>query len=220
MAISIVTGLPGMGKTLKLTEFGVKAMNRGRRVYANFRMKNLPRPELYTHFNDPLEVLGKVSKGLILMSEVGILLDSYKVWELPHEVWDELRQHRKDGVDIICDAQSMNDTATKFRRLVQKQYHIYRKISLPCPVFGYVNEKGKRVFTFLAVHVRNPQPKGEYFGRDYWIHNPYYFHFYDTEYKLEKTPTLADIAQERIQSPWAEYEYARYLDLTGINELK
>lgn len=211
MTISLVTGLPGFGKTAKLTEFGYKANRDGKMVYSNFRMKNLPNPHLYQHFNDPLEVLGKVSNALILISEVGILLDSHKIWDLPFEVWDELRQHRKDGVNIICDAQSINDVASKFRRLIQFHYHIYMKITLPSITgIGYRDLNGKWKVTFQLARVSNPQPKGQDYGRRYWIFNPKYFNYYDTNYKLEKTPTLYERSLDIIESPLVDEEFERY----------
>lgn len=205
MTISIVTGLPGFGKTLKLAEFGIRAMNEGREVYANFKMHNLPRPDLYTHYNDPLEVLGKVSNALILMSEVGILLDQMKMYEVPHETWVELRQHRKDGVNIVADAQSMSDVAYTFRKLIQYQYHIYGKYNLLKPKKWLPHG-----LTVQLVRVFNPQPKGDDYGRRYWMHNPKYFEYYDTNYKLEKTETPYEIAQRVIQSPYSDALYDRY----------
>lgn len=205
MTISIVTGLPGFGKTLKLAEFGVKAMDAGKPVYANFRMHNLRRPELYTHFNDPLEVLGKVSNALILMSEVGILLDQMRMYQIDPLVWDELRQHRKDGVNIIADAQSMGDVSYMFRRLIQFQYHIYSKMK----VFPSTRLTPHGL-TLQLVRVFNPQPKGADYGRRYWKHDTSYFQFYDTNYKLEKTESLYDQAQRVIEAPYAEGLYDRY----------
>lgn len=207
MTISLVTGLPGFGKTLKLTEFGYKANLAGKHVYSNFRMQNLPNSHLYTHYNDPLEVLGSAKNALILMSEVGILLDQFKMWQIPLEVWENLRQHRKDGVNIIADAQNMGDVDYRFRKLVQFQYHIYSKYKL----FGV---------TFQLARVFNPQPKGEDFGRRYWIMNPKYWHYYDTNYKLEKNESAFDIAQRVIQSPLSDYQKMRYLNFVKSTEAK
>lgn len=198
MTISIVTGLPGFGKTNKLCEFAVEAMAKGKNVAANFRMINLPHPERFTHYNDPLEVLGKVKNTLILMSEVGILLDQMKMWDLPMDVWEELRQHRKDGVNIICDAQNIGDAAYPFRKLIQFQYHIYAKYKLTNNV------------TIQKARVFNPQPKGDDYGRRFWLMKTKYWHYYDTNYKLEKTPSLFDIAQERIQSPYEDLAHNVY----------
>lgn len=207
MTISIVTGLPGFGKTLKLTEFGIKAMAAGKPVYANFKMDNLSRPELYHHYNDPLEVLGKVSNALILMSEVGILLNQLKMYEVDPVVWDELSQHRKDGVNIIADSQNMGKVAYMFRHLIQFEYNIYGKYTFLKP------DKLKALphgLTFQLVRVRNPQPKGEDYGRRYWRHDPRYFKYYDTNYKLEKTESLYDQAQRLMESPYGDMLYDRY----------
>lgn len=193
MAITLITGLPGSGKTSKMCEFAYKCMLRGKRAYTNFRMHNLPvhMQHLYTHFNEPLDVLGQVNDANIYISEVGIQLSDYVMHELPTSVWDDLSQHRKDGVNIICDAQKKSQIAWRFMNLVQFQYHIY--ISMR------VTPKRKLAF----VRAFDPQPKGMDFGRRYWLQNPFYFKFYDTNYRLEKTDSLFDVGQKQILSPYS-----------------
>lgn len=170
----------------------IQAMKKGRKVYSNFPLINLPRPELYVKYNDPLEVLGKTSDCLILMSEVGILLDTMTMYSLPKELWIEFRQHRKDGVDIVADAQSLSDVAYPFRKLIQFQYHIYSKYT----IFGK---------SFLLARCFNPQPKGDDYGRRYWYINPYYFNHYDTNYKLEETLTLSQQYSLNAKHPYDEH---------------
>jgi Zonular occludens toxin (Zot). len=190
-----------------LSNSGLKAMKNGRRVYANFRMKNLGSLErLYTHYNDPLEVLGKVKNALILMSEVGILLDQLNMWEVPYEVWVELRQHRKDGVNIIADAQDISDVAYTFRRLIQFQYHIYAKYRITKNIF------------ITKVRVFNPQPKGDDYGRRFWISDIRLFDYYDTNYKLEKNESLFEIGQRVIHSPLSKRLEMEYLK--GLEEVE
>lgn len=203
MTISIVTGLPGFGKTLKLCEFGYRAMERGKHVYGNFPMWNLPYPHLFHRYNDPLEVLGNpdIKNATILMSEANILLSLRKMYKIPEHLWDEFRQHRKDGNNIIADAQDLSDLAWMFKNLIQFQYHIYTKIKIT---------KKK---AFQLVRVRNPQPKGADYGRRYWVYNPKYFDFYDTNFKLEKNMSFFDTAQSLIQSPWSDYEQDQYKSL-------
>lgn len=203
MAITVVTGLPGSGKTSKLCEWAVKSMMSGKPAFTNFRMKNLPVKiaHLHTHFKEPLEVLGQVSNANIYMSEVGIQMSDYVMHELPNSVWDDLSQHRKDGVNIIGDAQKKSQIAWRFWNLVQFQYHIYASFR--------VSPKRK-----LAIaRCFDPQPKGMDYGRRYWLQNPFFFQFYDTNYRLEKMETLYDLGQQRIDSPWAEYQDLRYQDL-------
>lgn len=203
MAISVVTGLPGSGKTSKLCEWAIKALASGHNVYTNFRLKNLPEKwqSRYTHFKEPLEVLGKVSDAKIFISEAGIQISDYVMHELPNSFWEHASQHRKDGVDIICDAQKKSQIAWRFWNLVQYQYHIYASFRVT------PNRK------FALVRCFDPQPKGMDFGRRYWLQNPYYFRFYDTNYKLEKMQTLYDLGTEQIESPWPEITYERYMTL-------
>lgn len=203
MAISVVTGLPGSGKTSKLCEWAVKSLMDGHNVMTNFRMTNLPDKwkSRYTHFKEPLEILGQVSNAKVYISEAGIQISDYVMHELPNSFWEHASQHRKDGVDIICDAQKKSQIAWRFWNLVQYQYHIYASFR--------VSPKRK----MALVRCFDPQPKGMDFGRRYWLQNPWYFKFYDTNYKLEKTETLYDIGQNLIESPWTEYQEQRYHDL-------
>lgn len=167
-------------------------------------MLNLPRPDLWHHFNDPLEVLGKVrgnEKGsaLILISEVGIVLNQLKMYEIPTATWDELSQHRKDGVNILADCQAWKQPCYMFKELIQFHYNIYGRYKIG----GFVVK---------LVRVRNPIT-GEQYGRRYWVQNPKYYKNYDTKYKLEVTPSLYDLGQQNIESPWVEYEQQSYEEL-------
>jgi hypothetical protein len=203
LAITIITGLPGFGKTSKLCEFAYKSMMTGKNVYTNFNMKNLPSniQHLYHHFKEPLEVLGRVQNANIYISEVGIQMSDYVMHELPNSVWEDLSQHRHDGVNIVCDAQKKSQVAWRFWNLIQYQFHIYTSFKIT---------KNRRIG---FVRCFDPQPKGSDYGRRYWLSNPFYFNFYDTHYKLEKTSSLFDIGQEQIIAPWLDYEQERYIEL-------
>ncbi len=207
MAISIVTGLPGSGKTSQLCKWAVKSLEVGHTVLTNFKLHNLP-PKWaarYTHFREPLEVLGKVTNCKVYISEAGIQISDYVMHELPNDFWEFASQHRKDGVDIICDAQKKSQIAWRFWNLVQYQYHIYASFR--------VTPSRK----LALVRCFDPQPKGMDFGRRYWLQDPDYFKFYDTNYKLEKTRTLSDIAAETLQTPYADEIITRYQTLMNKN---
>src|SRR5690606_5484576 len=111
----------------RLCEMAFKNMQAGKAVFTNFRMYNLPKSieHLYTFFTEPLEVLGQVSNANIYISEVGVQISDYVMHELPNSVWVDLSQHRKDGVNIIGDAQKKSQISWRFWNLVQFQYHIY-----------------------------------------------------------------------------------------------
>lgn len=212
MTISIVTGLPGFGKTLKLAEFGYKANAAGKSVWHNFDMYDMPNPHLCVKYNDPLEPLTEARNSLILMSEVGILLSPQKMYKIPEETWDEFKQHRKDGNNIMADAQAMADVAYMFRNLIQYQYHIYSRMRFFKK--KKIDQFDRYAINLLMVRVFNPQPKGMDYGRRYWTYNPKYFQHYDTEYKLERNKSLFDQAQDLIESPFLdilEENYQKYL---------
>lgn len=167
--IEILTGLPGMGKTATMAKWAYNKMREGKTVYSNFPLKGaIP-------YHDPLQVLGRVKNALILMDEAGLLMDQLKMFDMPYEIFYELRQHRKDGVDLLTSAQSIFDVAYPFRRLIQFENRIRFKM-------------GK----FVQVLVRDPQPAGENYGKRTWFLNDWVFDIYRTEFKV-KPPSYLGI---------------------------
>lgn len=161
--IEVITGLPGFGKTATATRWALKAMKKGKKVYSNFPLKGAE----YT--SDPISLLGKVENALIVIDEMGIVFDQLDMYSLPKHVWMELRQHRKDGVDILGTAQSMFDIAYPLRRLIQFEWNIFFKM-------------GKLV----VVSSRNPQRGGDQYGKRYWWLNSKVFEQYDTYHKVHE----------------------------------
>lgn len=166
-------------------------MRAGKTVYSNFPLKGA------VPYHDPLEVLGRVKNALILMDEAGLLLDQLKMFDMPYEIFYELRQHRKDGVDMLTSAQSIFDVAYPFRRLIQFENRIRLKI-------------GK----FVQVVVRDPQPAGDQFGKRLWFLNDWVFKIYRTEFKV-KPPAYLGITGDGEEQIPVEYELSereeRYL---------
>ena len=164
--IQALTGLPGLGKTATMAKWGYKAMLEGRTVYSNFPLKGaIP-------YSDPLEVLGRVTNALILMDEAGILLDQLKMFDMPYEIFYELRQHRKDGVDLLLSAQSLLDIAYPFRRLIQFEYRINMKI-----------------WRFVQVICRDPQT-GTKFNKAIWFLSDRVFKIYRSYFKVKPASYL------------------------------
>lgn len=170
--IEVITGLPGFGKTLTATNWAYnKYIRYGKKVYANYPLKGA---EYYT---DILEVLGKVKNCLIVVDEISIALDALKLYQIPDAVWMELRQHRKDGVNIIGTAQSMQDIAYPVRKLIQFEWNIYFK-----------------ALRFVGVTCRNPQRGGDDYGKRIWLLSKKVFGLYDTKHK-----TTHDLREEQPQ---------------------
>lgn len=159
--ISSLTGLPGFGKTATMAKWGYKAMREGKTVYSNFPLKGaIP-------YNEPMEVLGRVKNALILMDEAGILLDQLKMHDMPYEIFYELRQHRKDGVDLLVSAQDISDIAYPFRRLIQFEYRIIMKL-----------------WRFVQVACLNPKTGAQY-NKSLWILSDWVFKIYRSYYKVK-----------------------------------
>ncbi|MDO3682087.1 hypothetical protein [Paenibacillus ehimensis] len=181
--IEILTGLPGMGKTATMSKWGYNAMREGKTVFSNFPLKGaIP-------YHDPLSVLGRVKNALILMDEAGLLLDQLKMFEMPYEIFYELRQHRKDGVDLLTSAQSIFDVAYPFRRLIQFENRIRMKIG-----------------RFVQVVVRDPQPAGENYGKRLWYLNDWVFKIYRTEFKVKPPAYLGLGYDEQEELSASTYE--------------
>lgn len=161
--IEVITGLPGFGKTATVTAWALKAMKRGKTVYSNFYIKGA------IYVKDPRTLLGKpdIKNALIICDEMGILFDQLTMYSIDHNVWIELRQHRKDGIDILGTAQSIHDIAYPMRRLIQFEYNIYMKL-----------------LKFAFVKVRNPQPHGDSYGKRVWHLSKKVFDAYDTNQKV------------------------------------
>lgn len=173
--IEILTGLPGMGKTATVAKWAYKALLRGKTVYSNFPLKGaIP-------YHDPLTVLGRVKNALIVMDEAGLLMDQLKMFDMPYEIWYELRQHRKDGVDLLTTAQSIFDVAYPFRRLIQFEHRIKLKIG-----------------RFVQVIVRDPQPAGDKFGKRLWYLDNHTFSIYRTDFKV-KPPAYLGIQHDMME---------------------
>jgi hypothetical protein len=160
--IEVLTGLPGFGKTATAAKWAYQKMREGKTVYSNFPIKGaIP-------YHDPLQVLGRVSNALILLDEAGIHLDGLQMYNMPYEIFYELRQHRKDGVDLLLTAQSILDIAYPFRRLIQFENRITMKLG-----------------RFVQVQVRDPQPGGAVYGKRIWYLADWVFKIYRTEYKVK-----------------------------------
>ena len=164
--IEVITGLPGFGKTATATDWALKKMKKGKKVYANFPLHGAE----YT--NDPVALLGNVKDALIVVDEMGIIFDQLTMYEMPKHVWMELRQHRKDGVDLLGTAQSLHDIAYPMRRLIQFEWNIYFKMG-----------------RFVSVTCRVPQKNGDSYGKRIWHLNKKVFEKYDTYHKVNEDAT-------------------------------
>lgn len=184
--IEIVTGLPGFGKTLTASKWALNKMAKGKKVYANYPLEGAE------YFVDPMEVMGKVSNALIVIDEAGVVFDQLRMYDMPVQTWMELRQHRKDGVDLLMTAQSMSDVAYPLRRLIQFEHNIFMK-------FGRL----------VVVTCRTPQKGGDDYGKRFWWISKKVFGKYDTNHKV----ALEKLAQEATEQSMSEDKFFGYRDV-------
>lgn len=128
--INIYTGRPGEGKTFVMTSLALEALRKGRHVWANYRLNDEVIAqngwtEQVTYYSELTE-LYNAEEGLILMDEVHVYLNSRRWDRLPAEFERKLQQHRKDGLDIIGTAQSIDRVDKVFRELVHGFYRCFK----------------------------------------------------------------------------------------------
>jgi len=139
MSIILHTGRPGTGKTYNLTKEVLKALHKGRKVYANYKIfwngelvrvwnwrkfrlewKEIP-PENLKYW-DKLSDLFEVEEGIIVMDEAHIYMRSRNWEKLPEQMERKLSQHRKDGLHIWGTVQAIGRIDVIFRELVDFWY--------------------------------------------------------------------------------------------------
>jgi len=139
MSIVLHTGRPGTGKTYNLTRDVLKALDRGRIVYSNYRIfwegaegkiwnwkkfkfDKVIYPKSNLRYWNKLSDLFEVEEGIIVMDEAHIYMRSRNWEKLPEEMERKLSQHRKDGLHIWGTVQAVQRIDVIFRELVDYWY--------------------------------------------------------------------------------------------------
>jgi len=127
--ITLITGLPGSGKTYYLAKLAKEALTQKRPIWINFKIEpKEPYEKLVHYYNDP-SMLREAEAGLILMDEAHIYFNSRKWESLDERVQYKLQQHRKDGLDIVGAVQSEARLDIVFRELVAEWKHCRKIVS-------------------------------------------------------------------------------------------
>lgn len=165
MSIQVITGLPGSGKTAKLSQTTESILSRNfkhfqktgfrRFVYLNFRLSDTISDEYRSfiiYWKDIDELL-KITEGDIFIDELSIYFDSQEWATISRDIKFFLRQHRKLGIDIYATAQDFNTVDIAFRRLTDSLLYAVKIMGTPPPratkkktnkpwgVFAYRNVK-------------------------------------------------------------------------------
>jgi len=134
MSITIFSGKPGSGKSLKLADtiVGLLARNEGwkkktgviRPVLTNIKVSEEVKalyPGFIQEWTEP-EMLVKQTQCDIIWDEIATHLDSTQWANVPLDLKRFLQQHRKRGIDIYGTTQSFGMVDISMRRLVDSVY--------------------------------------------------------------------------------------------------
>lgn len=91
-------GLPGSGKTYYLACLGLKAIKKGRKVYANFKLDGA------TYFKDLMDMID-VTEGVILVDEINLVCPSRWWDKFPPKLAYWWSQTRKSVLDVYWTSQ-------------------------------------------------------------------------------------------------------------------
>ena len=189
MAIHIITGRPGTGKTYILAKKGVEFLKKGREVWSNFKI-NVDGIHYYTKISQ----LVPVKAGVILMDEAQIYFNS-RNWEtLDERLQYKLQQHRKQGLDIWGSVQNIRRLDVIVRELVSHYYEV-KKLS-------FSNESSKHPFGFFVMRqydVEDAEAKDRHcWGTEWHSLSKKWCNMYDT---------LASVAIEQDESDKIKTRY-------------
>ena len=102
MAIRIVTGEPGSGKTYLMTKLVLRALRAKRSVWTNY---SIHWPEKnYNKFTN-IEFFLTLEKGLVGLDEIHRYFDARNWAKFPDWAKAKFNQHRHDGLDVIGSCQ-------------------------------------------------------------------------------------------------------------------
>ena len=127
MAVHIITGLPGSGKTYFLVTKALKFLAEGRVVYSNFWIDWSGSGLVYW---EKVQELQNVKDGVIIMDEAQIYFNARKWDFLDEKLKYKLQQHRKDGLDVGGSVQNIKRLDVVMRELVSHYYEVKRIGSL------------------------------------------------------------------------------------------
>jgi hypothetical protein len=143
MAIYIITGATGSGKSLKQIEYGLKQANTKRKaIVTNFEINRAALIRYAAHTkqywlahiadrhmianidaNTSLAELLTFPNSVVLLDEAGIFLSVMEYQKAPKKLLYDACQSRKDGIDIVAAAQFDEQIHKQFRMLAHYIIH-------------------------------------------------------------------------------------------------
>lgn len=124
MAITLYTGIPGNGKTLKMIH-DVKALSEkeGRPVFYH-GLTDITLP--WTKLDDPRKWFEVPTKAIVVIDEAQEIFRNRSVGQMPPEFVTKLETHRHLGIDLYMTTQSPSFIDPHVRKLTQLHMHMVR----------------------------------------------------------------------------------------------
>ena len=143
MPITVFTGLPGSGKSLRMAQALIRVLRRNekifkkhkilRKVYSNLHLSDkltTKYAKFIAYWENPEELI-QLRDCDVFWDEIATHLDSTQWKELPLEIKRWLQQHRKLGVEIYANTQNFSTIDVSFRRLTNELYYMYKLCGSP-----------------------------------------------------------------------------------------
>jgi len=124
MAIHIITGLTGTGKTYFMTRLAQKMVQDTKQswsLFANYHLKQdafTIKPE---YFDNPMAFLD-MERAIVLIDDGAIWFGSRQWSKLPWEVQHKIINNRKDGIQVFVTTQFFESLDRTFRENCHKYY--------------------------------------------------------------------------------------------------
>jgi len=186
MAINIITGLPGSGKTYVLAKMAKQFLEEGTQVYSNFR---LLWPGENLHYWRSWDDLKDIRFGIIICDELPVYFNSRQWEKLDPETMRLLQQHRKKSLHIWGTVQHEARIDVSMRELVSEFYQC-RKIA------GSSDDAEKpwgliRMDSYWPEDMKNPNKTPD--STEWFFIKKEICDFYDTLAEIELPPPKDEI---------------------------
>lgn len=190
MAIHVLTGKPGEGKTYILTKKALEFLDEGREVWTNYFIKAKSQN---LHFYTKLDELINIENGVILMDEGHIYFNSRNWENLDERFQYKLQQHRKDGLDIWATAQNIKRLDVVVRELVSNYYECKKVFALEIRnhLFGLFIKR-----EFAVEDSERPDHVREQWSREFIWLDKKVCNSFDTLQKIPKPDVEADVIKK------------------------
>lgn len=213
--ITIYTGIPGSGKSLKSAQKALELLHRNkkwakkgnpvRQVLSNIKLNPEIEEEYKEHiryWEDPSDLI-KTKDADVIWDEIATHLDSTQWANVPLELKRWLQQHRKLGVDIYGNTQDFAMVDISMRRMTEQLFYMKKLIGSRDK--SATTPEVKRIWGIIMVRELDPRAykedskenRGVGLPRFIWISREL-INVFDTgqEIKAGKYPPLKHIERE------------------------